>query len=112
EVNTPSVRSTPFDDVHLSLVQRPNAESGAIELQVTVQPLVVWLWVGGGLMLVGSFLALFPGGRRRPTDPVSVVRAEHGPAGEPDDGDGGAGSRPGPGDPGVPAGDAEPVGAR
>jgi cytochrome c-type biogenesis protein CcmF len=74
EVNTPSVRSTPFEDVHLSLIRRPDVDSGAIELRVTVQPLVVWLWIGGGVMAAGSVLALFPGRRRRPTDPVSVIR--------------------------------------
>jgi cytochrome c-type biogenesis protein CcmF len=40
-------------------------------LRVIIQPLVVWLWIGGGLMLVGTALAGFPGRRRRPTAPVS-----------------------------------------
>jgi hypothetical protein len=33
---------------------------------------VVWLWLGGGLIVVGSVLAAVPGKRRRPTDPVSA----------------------------------------
>ena len=33
----------------------------------------VWLWVGGLLMFLGTFLAAFPGRRRRdPLDPVSA----------------------------------------
>jgi len=38
---------------------------------VVVQPLVMWLWIGGGLVVVGSILSAIPGRRRRPTDPVS-----------------------------------------
>jgi cytochrome c-type biogenesis protein CcmF len=107
EVNTPSVRSTVFEDVHLSLIKRPDVDTSAIELRVTVQPLVVWLWIGGGVMALGSVLALFPGSRRRPTDPVSVIRAATGdrpPEPEPDPGASG--------DDADQAGTAEPVGVR
>ena len=38
---------------------------------VTVQPLVLWLWIGGGIVGFGTVLAAFPGRRRRPTAPVS-----------------------------------------
>ena len=38
----------------------------------SIMPLVVWLWIGGGLMAVGTVLAAWPGRRRRPTDPVSA----------------------------------------
>ena len=37
-----------------------------------VEPLVMWIWIGGGVMLVGTALAAWPGRRRRPTDPVSA----------------------------------------
>ena len=38
-----------------------------------IKPLILWLWIGGGLMAVGTLLAAFPGRRRRrPTDPVSA----------------------------------------
>ncbi|MDZ7732305.1 MAG: cytochrome c-type biogenesis CcmF C-terminal domain-containing protein [Acidimicrobiia bacterium] len=70
-IGTPSVRSTPVDDVQLSLLDAPTEESAEIQLQVTVQPLVVWLWVGGIVMAVGTVLAAFPGRRRRGTEPVS-----------------------------------------
>jgi cytochrome c-type biogenesis protein CcmF len=74
-VATPSVRSTVTEDVHLSLSREPNGDTGAIQLRVTVQPLVVWLWIGGAVIVGGSILALFPGSRRRPTAPVSVPTA-------------------------------------
>ena len=44
------------------------------------QPLVMWLWVGAGLIGVGSVLSAIPGRRRRPTDPVSAPVVEVAPA--------------------------------
>ena len=38
-----------------------------------VKPLILWMWIGGLLMAVGTVLAAFPGRRRRnPLDPVSA----------------------------------------
>jgi cytochrome c-type biogenesis protein CcmF len=39
---------------------------------VVVQPLVMWLWIGGAVMLVGTVLAAFPGRRRSPVSPASA----------------------------------------
>jgi cytochrome c-type biogenesis protein CcmF len=33
--------------------------------------MVIWLWIGGGLMALGTAFAAFPGRRRNPLDPVS-----------------------------------------
>jgi cytochrome c-type biogenesis protein CcmF len=44
----------------------------AILLRVVVQPLIVWLWIGGGVIALGTILAAWPGRRRKPTDPVSA----------------------------------------
>jgi cytochrome c-type biogenesis protein CcmF len=71
-IGTPSVRSTPTNDVALTLLALPDTEDGAVTIRVTVQPLVVWLWIGGGLMAVGTVLAAFPGRRRDPLEPVSA----------------------------------------
>ena len=39
-----------------------------------VKPLILWLWIGGAVMAIGTLLAAFPGSRRRrPTDPVSAL---------------------------------------
>ena len=38
-----------------------------------LKPLIVWLWIGGLMMAVGTLFAAFPGNRRRrPVDPVSA----------------------------------------
>ena len=60
--------------INLTLEGR-NSESLDTEatIRVFVKPLVVWLWIGGGIMAIGTLLAAFPGSRRRrPTDPVSA----------------------------------------
>jgi cytochrome c-type biogenesis protein CcmF len=71
-IGSPSVRSTASDDVALTLLALPEGGSDAVTIRVTTQPLVVWLWVGGGVMAVGTLLAAFPGRRRDPLDPVSA----------------------------------------
>ena len=43
-----------------------------ISLRVTIQPLIVWLWIGGIVMVAGTLLAVVPGRRRSPTAPVSA----------------------------------------
>ena len=46
------------------------------------KPLIVWLWIGGGVMAFGTFLASIPSRVwRRPTDPVSAPLADLRPAG-------------------------------
>jgi len=66
----------------------------AVLLRVIVQPMIVWLWIGGGVMAFGTILAAWPGRRRRPTDPVSApvdVGAGRSGPGPGDEGDGGDG---------------------
>ncbi len=71
-IGTPSVRSTFRDDVALSLIKVPEGDVTSITLRVTIQPLVIWLWIGGAVMALGTLLAVFPGRRRNPIDPVSA----------------------------------------
>ena len=43
--------------------------------------MILWLWVGGLVMAIGTVLAAFPGTRRRrPIDPVSAPIAVDAPA--------------------------------
>src|SRR3954468_5356227 len=64
-VGTPSVKSSPVDDVYLSLLVAPGNDS-AITLRVIVEPLAIWMWIGGLVMAAGTLLAAWPGQRRNP----------------------------------------------
>jgi cytochrome c-type biogenesis protein CcmF len=72
-IGTPSVRTGLTEDVYLTVTRLPDEGSEAATLRVIIQPMVLWLWVGGGVMAAGTALAAWPGPRRRrPTDPVSA----------------------------------------
>jgi cytochrome c-type biogenesis protein CcmF len=72
-VPTPSVRSGFTEDVYLVLDEAPEPGTDRIRLRVVIRPMVAWLWGGGLLMALGTVLALFPGRRRRGTEPVSAA---------------------------------------
>jgi cytochrome c-type biogenesis protein CcmF len=70
-IATPSVRTGLLRDVYLTLVSSPN-ERGRITLGVAINPLVIWIWIGGGLLAVGTAIALIP--QRRRTRVPSDIR--------------------------------------
>ncbi|MCY3807764.1 MAG: cytochrome c biogenesis protein CcsA [bacterium] len=72
-VGHPATLTSARRDVQLSMVRLPSETGGNLVLRITVQPLIVWLWVGGAVMLAGIVLAAFPGRRRRPTAPTSAL---------------------------------------
>jgi cytochrome c-type biogenesis protein CcmF len=39
---------------------------GLAAFQVLINPMVVWLWIGGGVLIVGTLVAAWPSRRRRP----------------------------------------------
>ena len=82
-VGTPAIDSSLTSDVYLTINSIPG-RSGPWTFGVVVQPLVVWLWIGGALVVVGSVLSAVPGRRRRPTDPVSAPVAAAAPPLRPD----------------------------
>jgi cytochrome c-type biogenesis protein CcmF len=74
-VPTPSVRTGLTEDLYLTLTGTNPPKLGDTEarVKVEVKPLVLWLWIGGGMMAAGTVLAAFPGRRRRrPTDAASA----------------------------------------
>jgi cytochrome c-type biogenesis protein CcmF len=75
DIGTPSVRTGLTKDVYLTIdgTIRPAPGDTEVTLRVFVKPMILWLWVGGFLMAIGTLLAAFPGTRRRrPVDPVSA----------------------------------------
>jgi cytochrome c-type biogenesis protein CcmF len=71
-IATPSVRAGVFNDVYLTMESGAKAGDTTAAIKVFIKPLVVWLWIGGALMVAGTVLAGFPGKRRRPTEPTSA----------------------------------------
>ncbi len=79
-IGTPSVASGPLEDVALSLQELPSAGSDVVTVRVIVQPLIVWLWIGGGIIVVGTALSIVPGRRRDPLSPTSALPGDGVPA--------------------------------
>ena len=72
-VGTPSVRTGFLSDLYLTFVQKPDTDQGKAIIAFYVQPMILWLWVGIGIMGVGTALSMVPGSRRRPTEPASAL---------------------------------------
>jgi len=107
-VGTPAIDSGALGDVYLTFdalggqgagvsgaQATPGLAAGSVGIGVVVEPLLAWMWAGGLLIGLGGLLALVPGGRRRPTDPVSAPSPAVAAAGGGDDGEGAAGGRRG-----------------
>ena len=71
-VGTPSVKASLTSDIYLTLEPPIRQDSDTARIKVFIKPMITWLWIGTGLMAVGTFLAAFPGRRRRPTDATSA----------------------------------------
>jgi cytochrome c-type biogenesis protein CcmF len=62
EMPTPAVRSGLDEDLYLTILgSGPDSEGReAVTIRVIVEPLMAWLWYGGLLMVLGSFIAAYP----------------------------------------------------
>jgi cytochrome c-type biogenesis protein CcmF len=70
-VGTPSVKTGFAYDIYLTLEPPVRQDENKARIKVFIKPLLLWLWIGGGLMAIGTVLAAFPGRRRKPTSPTS-----------------------------------------
>ena len=82
-IGTPAIRSTPVSDVYLTLANAPAKPGDPAAIGVIIEPLVMWVWVGGVIIVSGAALAAWPGHRRRrstapPPDRAGVVAAARG----------------------------------
>ena len=59
-----SVRTSWREDLYLTLISSPTT-ADRVTLGVAVNPMVMWLWVGGAVMALGTLVALVPTRRRR-----------------------------------------------
>jgi cytochrome c-type biogenesis protein CcmF len=82
-IGTPSVHTGILRDVYLTLVSNPS--EGRVTIGVAINPLVIWLWIGGLIMGLGTAIALVPTRkrtipRRAPRAPDAVTVAADEPA--------------------------------
>lgn len=61
-IGSPAVRSTWKDDLYLSAM-RIEPDGSAVAVHAYLQPLVAWIWVGGGIVVLGALLASVPSRR-------------------------------------------------
>jgi cytochrome c-type biogenesis protein CcmF len=76
-IGTPSVKSSLTKDIYLTVEPPLKMSSKSAKIKVFIKPMVMWLWIGGFLMGIGTLLSAFPGRRRRPTDPTSARVPEY-----------------------------------
>jgi cytochrome c-type biogenesis protein CcmF len=84
-IGTPSVRTGLLRDVYLTLVSAPT-DRDRVTIGIAINPMVVWIWIGGGLIAVGTIVALLPARRRAVVPPRPAAGA--GPGGPAGNGDG------------------------
>jgi cytochrome c-type biogenesis protein CcmF len=53
-----AIRTSLKEDLYVILAGF--AEDGSATFQILINPLVVWLWIGGGLLLLGAAVAIWP----------------------------------------------------
>lgn len=70
-----AIRSTLWEDLYIILA---GWEGDVAAFSVYVNPLVVWMWIGGGVLLLGTVIAVWPDPREkrrglRPSSPATRV---------------------------------------
>jgi cytochrome c-type biogenesis protein CcmF len=70
-VPTPDVQSGVFGDLYLSLVSfRPDGSTATIK--AIYEPLLPWIWFGGGVIVFGAIVSGWPTRRRRAAVPAVI----------------------------------------
>jgi cytochrome c-type biogenesis protein CcmF len=72
DIGTPSVRTGFTKDIYLTLEKAAPVGATEVQVKIFIKPLIIWMWIGGALMAIGTVLAAFPGKRRVPTAPTSA----------------------------------------
>jgi len=62
-IGTPSVKTGPLRDIYLTLISAPT-DRNRVTIGIAINPMVVWIWIGGLLLAFGTVVALLPKSRR------------------------------------------------
>ena len=60
-----AIRSTPVEDLYVILIGWD--EDGTTAFKILVNPLVIWIWIGGAVFVIGVLIAFWPERREQPT---------------------------------------------
>ncbi len=63
-VSEVAIRSTLAEDLYVAMAGI-SADGSAVTFRVLLNPLMTWLWIGGGVLLVGTGIAFWPEGWRQ-----------------------------------------------
>jgi cytochrome c-type biogenesis protein CcmF len=61
-------RSSPSEDIYLILSGFSELNQNQATLKVLVRPLVVWIWIGGFVIALGTLLAILTIGKVSPEE--------------------------------------------
>jgi len=67
-----AIRSTLFEDLYVILLGTD--KDGTAAFKVLVNPLVIWIWIGGGMLLLGGLIVLWPEQQPLPTSNENRVK--------------------------------------
>jgi cytochrome c-type biogenesis protein CcmF len=79
EIASPAVSTSLGEDLYVTLLAYDPATQ-TVTLRAVVNPLVVWIWLGGLVVGIGAVFAIWPDRRRVPADVVATTEASGGPA--------------------------------
>ena len=63
-IGTPAVKNLYDRDVYVNMINI-DEDGSVIGLQVIIEPMMIWLWIGGGIMGVGTLISAWPSRRRK-----------------------------------------------
>lgn len=63
-IGTPAVKTSFDEDLYITLVKLED-EGRIIGIKVIIEPLIFWLWFGGGIMGLGTLVSAWPSAKKR-----------------------------------------------
>ncbi len=69
-----AIRTTPIEDLYVILIGWD--EDGTTAFKVLVNPLVNWIWIGGGVLVLGGLIAFWPDRRKLPAPRQAKARSK------------------------------------